>query len=134
YVYRRGAIEASKGWGKSPLGAVIALAEFAGPVAAAVPWVQLAACSEDQAVANTYSLVWSLLSENENKAANELGIDLGRGRLHLKAIPGARLEPVSSSWGAREGQRLTFGLLDESQHFLKSNGGHKLARVLRRNA
>jgi hypothetical protein len=27
YVYRRGAIELPKGWGKSPLGAVIALAE-----------------------------------------------------------------------------------------------------------
>jgi hypothetical protein len=29
---------------------------------------------------------------------------------------------------------LTFGLLDESQHFLKSNGGHRLAPVLRRSA
>jgi hypothetical protein len=81
YVYRRGALEAAKGWGKSPLGAVLALAEFAGPVAPAVPWVQLAACSEEQAVSNVYAVVWALLSENDGKAARELGIDLGRGRL-----------------------------------------------------
>lgn len=29
YVYRRAALEAAKDWGKSPLGAVIALAKFA---------------------------------------------------------------------------------------------------------
>ncbi len=134
YVYRRAALEASKGWGKSPLGAIICLAEFCGPTAPAVPYVQVAACSEDQAVSNVYSLIWSLLSENDAKAARELDIDLGRGRLYLKGNPGAKLEAVSSSWGAREGQRLTFGLLDESHNFTKSNGGHRLARVLRRNA
>jgi phage terminase large subunit-like protein len=134
YVYRRGALEAAKGWGKSPLGAVLALAEFAGPTAAAVPWVQIAACSEDQATSNVYSLIWSLLSENDGQAARELGIDLGRGRLYLKENPGAKLEAVSSSWGAREGQRVTFAVLDESHNFTKSNGGHRLARVLRRNA
>ena len=134
YVYRRGALEQSKGWGKSPLGAIIALAEFCGPVSPPKPYVQLAACSEDQAVANTYSMAWALLSENENRAARELGIDLGKGRLYLKGNPAAKLEAVSSSWGAREGQRLTFGLLDESHNFTKSNGGHRLARTLRRNA
>jgi phage terminase large subunit-like protein len=134
YVYRRGALEEAKGWGKSPLGAIVALAEFAGPVAAAVPWVQIAACAEDQAVSNCYSLIWSLLSENDNRAAHELDIDLGRGRLFLKSNPGAKLEAVSSSWGTREGQRVTFGLLDESHNFTKQNGGHRLARVIRRNA
>jgi hypothetical protein len=134
YVYRRGAIEQAKGWGKSPLGAVLALAEFCAPTAAPVPWVQLAACSEDQAVSNTYTLIWSMLSDNDERAARELGIDLGRGRLYLKGNPGAKLEAVSSSWGAREGQRLTFGLLDETNNFLKGNGGLRLARTMRRNA
>src|SRR6266545_62470 len=72
YVYRRGALEQAKGWGKSPLGAVLALAEFAGPVAPPVPWVQVAACSEEQAVSNVYSLIWALLSENDAKAARDL--------------------------------------------------------------
>ena len=134
YLYRRAALEAPKGWGKSPLGAVIALAEFAGPVAPATPWVQLAANAEDQAVSNTYALIWAMLAENASAAAEELGIDLGRGRLYLKSNPGAKLEAVSSAWGTREGQRVTFALLDESHNFTKSNGGHRLARVLRRNA
>jgi phage terminase large subunit-like protein len=134
YVYRRGALQMPKGWGKSPLGAIVALAEFAGPVAPTVPWVQVAACSEEQAVSNVYSLIWSLLSENDGRAARELGIDLGRGRLYLKDNPGAKLEAVSASWGAREGQRTTFSVLDETHNWLKSNGGQRLARVLRRNA
>ena len=51
-----------------------------------------------------------MLSENDNRAARELGIDLGRGRLFLKAKPGAKLEAVTSAWGAREGQRVTKAL------------------------
>jgi hypothetical protein len=152
FVYRRGALQNAKGWGKSPLGAALALAELAGPVRFAgfengepvgrpwgqagdpPAWVQVAACSEDQAVSNVYSLLWALLSENDERAANELGIDLGRTRLYLKSQPGAKLEAVSSSWGAREGQRVTFGLLDETHNWRKANGGHRLARVLQRNA
>src|SRR5262249_44733197 len=115
YVYRRAALEAAKGWGKSPLGAVLALAEFAGPVAPATPWVQIAACAEEQAISNVYSMVFALLSENDEQAARELGIDLGRTRLHLKDNSGAKLEPVSSAWGTREGQRVTFAVADETQ-------------------
>jgi phage terminase large subunit-like protein len=134
FVYRRAALEGSKGSGKSPLGAVLALAEFAGPPAPPIPWVQIAAVNEEQAQSNVYSVVWTLLSENDGRAASELGVDLGRTRLHLHGNPGAKLEAVTSSWGAREGQRVTFALLDESHHWLKSNGGLRLARVLRRNA
>jgi hypothetical protein len=152
FVYRRAGLQESKGWGKSPLGSALALAEFAGPVrfshfADGEPvgrlwgqngdppaWVQVAACSEAQAVSNVYSLIWTLLSENEGRAARELGIDLGRTRLYLKGSPAAKLEAVTSAWGAREGQRVTFGLLDESHNWTKSNGGHRLARVLGRNA
>jgi hypothetical protein len=134
YTYRRAALQGAKGLGKSPLGAVIALAEFCGPVAPAVPWVQIAANAEEQAYSNVYALLWALLSENDAKAAGELGIDLGRGRLYLKSNPGAKLEAVSSAWGTREGQRVTFALADETHTWLKSNGGHRLARVLRRNA
>jgi phage terminase large subunit-like protein len=134
YVYRRASLQGPKGLGKSPLGAVIALAEFCGPVAPQIPWVQIAANAEEQAYSNVYALLWQLLSENDGKAARELGIDLGRGRLYLKTNPGAKLEAVSSAWGTREGQRLTFAVADETHTWLKSNGGHRLARVLRRNA
>ncbi len=133
-LYRRAALQMPKGWGKSPLGAVICLAEFAGPVAPRVPWVQLAASSEEQAASNVYVLIWSMLSENHNAAAAALGIDLGRGRLYLPAVPGAKLEAVTSSAPARDGQRVTFALLDETQNWNRHNGGDKLARTIRRNA
>jgi Terminase large subunit, endonuclease domain len=134
YRYRRALWEGAKGIGKSPLGAVLALSEFAGPTAAPTPWVQIAAVAEEQAVSNVYAVVWQLLSENDGKAARELGIDLGRTRLYLKSNPGAKLEAVTSAWGTREGQRVTFALMDESHAWTKENGGHRLARVLARNA
>jgi hypothetical protein len=40
----------------------------------------------------------------ESAPARELGIDLGRTRLHLEGKPGAKLEAVTSAWGAREWQ------------------------------
>lgn len=150
YVYRRGCSRRSKGWGKSPLEALKALAEFAGPTVFAgwdasgdpigvrrgtrgdaPPWVQIAAVSEDQ-TENTYGTLYSLLTANEGKAASELGIDEGRTRLYLKGRPG-RLEPVTASAGSREGQRVTYAVLDESHLWTHRNGGIRLARTLRRN-
>ena len=113
---------------------MIALSEFCGAGAPSVAGVQIAANVDEQAYSNVYALLWALLSENDARAAGELGIDLGRGRLYLKSNPGAKLEAVSSAWGTREGQRVTFALADETHTWLKSNGGHRLARVLRRNA
>lgn len=133
WIYRRGLLEQAKGWGKNPIAAVIALAEFVGPPARPSPLVQLAGVSEEAADANTYSLIWTMLSENDGEVARELGIDLGRGRLYVHGNPAAKLEAVSSSAGAREGQRVTFAVLDEVQNWTKSNGGHRLARTIRRN-
>src|SRR2546425_9014541 len=97
FLYRRGAVQMPKGWGKSPLLAAVAIAEFAGPVlfggfdpkgkatgrpwgagGSPPPWVQVAANSEDQANSNVYSLIWELLSVNDGAAASALGIDRGR--------------------------------------------------------
>jgi hypothetical protein len=134
YLHRRAALEQCKGWGKSPLGAMLCLAEFVGPFAPRKPYVQIAACSEDQAISNCYVLLWAMLAENDNKAATALGIDLGRGRLYLPHAPGAKLEAVTSSAQARDGQQVTFALLDETQNWNRHNGGDKLARTIRRNA
>ena len=146
FVYRRGALQQAKGWGKSPLLAGVAIAEFVGPVLFdrwedgqpkgrpwEAPWVQIAALSEAQADANVFTVVHDLLTANDGRAAAELGIDVGLGRMLLSHRPG-RLEAVTSEAGSREGQRLTFGLLDESHLMVRSNGGAKLARTLRRNA
>ncbi|TCO47310.1 terminase [Actinocrispum wychmicini] len=148
--YRRGCSRRSKGWGKSPLEAAKALAELAGPVRFAgwdargdpvgrpwgtagdpSPWVQIAACSEDQ-TDNTYGALYEALTANDGRAADDLRIDVGLTRCFLTDRPG-RLEPVTASAGSREGQRVTYATLDETHLWLPSNGGRKLARTLRRN-
>ena len=151
FVHHRGRLEMAKGWGKSPLLAAIALAEFAGPVCfdgwdangepVGVPWgtgsrgkpvVEIAAVSEDQ-TDNTYSVLYEMLTAHEQRAAQRLRIDVGRTRLYLMDRPGD-LRPVTAASASREGARLTFAVLDETHLWTRTNGGHKLARTLRRNA
>lgn len=150
FTYRRAALEEAKGYGKSPFAAALALVEFAGecvfdgwdadgePVArpwgrgdTPDPWVQIAAVSEDQ-TDNTYAALYEMLVANDHRAARDLRIDSGRTRLFLTDRPG-RLEPVTASAGSREGQRLTFAILDETHLWKPGNGGRKLANTLRRN-
>jgi hypothetical protein len=152
FVYRRAALEGAKGIGKTPLAAVLALAEFCGPVSfdgfdadgrpvgrpqgtggTAPPYVQVAASSIAQADSNVYSLAWALLEANGGRAADALHIDRGRTRLFLTSNPGAKFEAVTSEAGSREGQRLTHAILDETHLWTRSNGGQKLAKTLRRN-
>lgn len=150
FLHRRGRLEMAKGWGKSPLLAAVALAEFVGPVCFAgwkngepmgTPWgtggygkpiVEIAAVSEDQ-TDNTYSALYEMLTASEGRAAARLGIDFGRTRLYIKGRPGV-LRPVTAASGSREGARLTFAVLDETHLWTRTNGGTKLANTLRRNA
>ena len=147
FVYRRAALQEAKGYGKSPEMALLAIAEFAGPVCfdgweadgrpRGRPWesplVQVAALSEDQATSNVYSLIFEFLRARDRRSAVALGLDENRGKLYRKGRPGL-LEPVTSAADSREGQRLTLGLLDESHLLTKRNGGSALARTMRRNA
>lgn len=150
-LYRRVHFEDAKGWGKSPLAAAIALAEFAGPVCfdgwdangepvgvawgtrgRPAPWVQIAAVSEDQ-TANTSNAVLGFLVANDGKVADELHIDVGRTRLYRTDDKRAFLERVTASAGSREGQPVTFAVLDEPQLWTPSNGGPNLAHTILRN-
>ncbi len=147
---RRMALEEAKGYGKSPWAAAIALVEFAGPCRfdgwdadgepvarpqgtgeLPPPWVQIAAVSEDQ-TDNTYRALYEMLTARDQWAAKTLRIDQGKTRLMLRDRPG-NLEPVTASAGSREGQRLTFAVLDETHLWTSRNGGTKLANTLRRN-
>lgn len=150
FIYRRGCSRRSKGWGKSPFEAAKAIAELAGPVrfdgwsAAGEPvgrpwgtggdppaWVQIAAVSEDQ-TENTYGALYDFLSANNGQAAEALRIDAGLTRCFLRDRRG-KLEPVTAAAGSREGQRVTYAVLDETHLWTPLNGGVKLARTLRRN-
>jgi hypothetical protein len=144
FLHRRGASRRVKGWGKSPMLAAWAIGELVGPVVFdgwdsaglpvgrqwPTPWVQIAACSEDQ-TGNTYSAAYSMLADSP--ALDDFGIDLGRTKAFLRDRPGCVIEPVTASAGSREGQPITAAVLDETHLWLPSNGGRRLAAVLRRN-
>lgn len=150
FLHRRGASRRSKGRGKSPVEAAKAIAELAGDVlfdgwdddgepvgrpwgtkGAPPPWVQIAAVSEDQ-TENTYGAVYEFLTANDGRAADDLRIDAGLTRCYLRDRPG-KLEPVTAAAGTREGQRVTYGVLDETHLWTPTNGGRRLARTIRRN-
>lgn len=147
-VVRRAAIRRPKGAGKSPEGAYCGYAELVGPVVFAGwqqvegggvvpvgrphhdPWIQFAAVSGDQ---TDNVMVWLFDTLNDRpEVCTERGIDLGRTRIYLHNRPG-RAEPVTAAAGSREGQRVTFAVLDQSESWNRENGGRKLANTLRRN-
>lgn len=132
YVHRRASLSGAKGIGKSPLAAMIALAEFAGPYAPTNPLVQVAALSEEQATSTIYSMILELVRANDRRVASKLGIDDGRGRLFLHGRAG-KLEAVTSAAGSHEGERTSFAILDECHLWSARNGGQALARTIRRN-
>lgn len=141
--YRRGVLRRAKGWGKSPFVGGLASAHLCGPVVFdgwdangepvgkphPSPWVQVAATSEDQ-TDNTYSQLLAMLSESP--VVDEYKLDVGVTRIFTRGRPG-RLEPVSAAAGSREGQPVTFAVLDETHLWSPTNGGVKLAATLRRN-
>ena len=144
-LVRRAAIRRPKGSGKSPEAAYCGYAELVGPVVFSGfdadgqpigaphhdPWVQFAAVSEDQ---TDNVLVWLFDTLNDRpEVCAERGIDLGRTRIYLKNRPG-RLEPVTAAAGSREGQRVTFAGLDQTESWHTTNGGVRLAGVIQRNA
>lgn len=141
WQYPYGVLRRVKGWGKDPVGAVLAATEFVGPcrfggfdrdgsplaVAHPASWVQLAAVSKDQN-RNTMTLFPRLFSD---EAVAQFGIDVGKEIIY--SAQGGRIEAVTSSPRALEGGRSTFVLKNENQHWLSSNEGHEMAAVIDRN-
>jgi hypothetical protein len=144
YNYRRGMLRMPKGWAKSPLGAVYVFAGLVGDVVPdgldangspvgrphPRPWIQVAATSEDQ-TDNLYAQLYDML--RGSAAVDDFGLDMGTTRIQTKGR-GGRIEPVTSSAGAREGQPISDVVLEETHLWHRSNGGKALAAVLRRNA
>jgi hypothetical protein len=151
FLYRDGVLQRLKGWGKDPLGAVLATIEFLGPcrydprstatvadswgvaehpvgVSHPQAWVQTAAVSKDQTRTTMTIFPW-LFSK---AAIAEYGIDLGKEIIY--ADKGARrIEAVTSSPRALEGARSTFVLRNETHHWISTNEGHEMDRVIARN-
>lgn len=147
-VHRRAQFMGPKGVGKSPEAFKLALAELEGPVVFAgwdadgepvgvprqtpTPWVQIAAVSLDQ-TDNTYGAGLELLTENDAFAADALGLDPGDTRIINRANHRRRIDKVTASAGAREGQPILAAVLDETHLWTPQNGGKKLAATIRRN-
>lgn len=145
---RRGQFMGPKGVGKSPEAAKFAVAElcldvvFDGwdadgdpvgrPWVKPTPLVQIAAVSLDQ-TDNTYGALLELLSEDDGAAADLLGLDVGDTRTLRRDNHRARIDKVTASAGAREGQPVVFAVKDETHLWLPTNGGRTLSRTINRN-
>lgn len=149
WIYRDGVLQRLKGWGKDPFGATLCALEFVGPcrtdpegstiadpwgnlhpcgVRQPQAWVQTAAVSLEQ-TRNTMTLFPAYFTPD---AVEEFEIDLGKQIIY--AHHGAqRIEAVTSSPRALEGGRTTFVLRNETQHWIRSNEGHEMDRVIARN-
>ena len=140
WVFRRGVLRRAKGWGKSPFLGALALAELLGPVrfshfdalgnpvgkAHPAPWVIIAGISLEQ-TANTMRAIMAMISDDLRE---EYGVDDGVTRINT---PTGTLRPITANAASKEGARPTFAVLDEPHQWMASNGGHALARVIRRN-
>jgi hypothetical protein len=145
-IYRRSVLSRPKGWGKSPLGAAVCTAEALFDVvpdgfdangepvgrpwaSVRTPWVQLAAVSEDQ-TKNAWLPLLEMLRDGP-------ACDLYPGLEPMETfvnLPSGRIEYVTSAGPSKEGNRPVFVLLDQTEAWVPSNGGKKLAATLRRNA
>jgi hypothetical protein len=145
FLYRRATLRRAKGWGKSPLLAAIALAEFAGPVrfwhldengfavgqAVSMPVIQIAGIAFSQ-TKNTMDVIRAMA---QSPALAELcGFDANSiGLTRIISPDGAQIYPITASARAQEGARPTFIIMDETHHWTESNRGWDLADVIRRN-
>jgi hypothetical protein len=149
FLYRDGVLQRLKGWGKDPLGATLCAVEFIGPCRvdprgatvrdpwgnehpAGAPhpqaWVQTAAVSKEQ-TRNTMTLFPAYFTKS---AIREYQIDIGKEIIY--AHHGAQqIQAVTSSPRTLEGARSTFVLRNETHHWLSTNEGHEMDRVIARN-
>ncbi|GAA2843822.1 terminase [Actinoplanes cyaneus] len=142
FLYRRAVLRRAKGWGKSPFLGALCLAELAGPVrfdywgadGEAVgkphpaPWVVIAGVSETQ-TENTMAAIRAMVEESD--LVDAIGLDVGKTRIFTPT--GGKLTGITSSSSTSEGARPSMAVMDETHHWSESNGGHALARVIRRN-
>ena len=145
WLFHHGVRRLSKGSGKSPFAALMALAELCAPVRVLdfdpkapggvigkpvdMPLVQIAATAESQ-TANTMRMVRAFAPKG-SRIVTEFGLDPGKTK-YYKA-PEGTLEVITSSTTAAEGAEASFCVSDETEHWKPSNGGPDLAATLRDN-
>ena len=160
FVYRRSQLVRAQKWGKSPLISAFVCAEGVGPVLFAgwaeggevydcaehgcfcgwsyvyapgepmgrpwaTPLIQITATSEDQ-TDNTYDALRPMIE------LGPLSDVIPKTGEEFIRLPGeGRIDVVTSKGNSRLGQRVTFVVQDETGLWVKSNGGHNLAKKQR---
>jgi len=143
--HRRGVLSRPRGFGKSPsLGALCAVEGLADVVpdgwdadgqpvgrpwsSVRTPLVQIAAVSEQQ-TKNTWSPLLEMLQGPV--IDNYPGLEPMETFVNL---PKGRIEAITSSARTVKGNRPVFAVLDQTEEWVSSNGGIKLAETMRINA
>ena len=134
WLHHHGVRRLSKGTGKSPAAASLALAELCGPVrlkdfdsgrpggcvgkSVSMPLVQIAAVSEAQ-TENTMRMVRAFARKG-SRVAVEHGLDPGLKIYHTSE--GGKLEVVTNSAASAEGAEASFIVADEVEHWYGKPG------------
>jgi hypothetical protein len=143
--YRRGVISRPRGWGKSPFLAALAIVEALGPVlfegwdaagqpvgkpwgTVRTPYVQVAAVSEFQ-TKNSWAPLLEMLEGPV--VDNYPGLEPLDTFVNL---PRGKIEPIASAARSVKGNKALFAILDQTEEWTASNGGVRLAEVMRINA
>lgn len=145
WIFHHGVRRLSKGSGKSPFAAVLAIEELVGPVRfdhfdpsvdggcvgkpVDMPLVQIAATAESQ-TANTMRMVRAMAAK-KSRVVREYQIDVAKTIFYTPQ--GGQLEIITSSASAAEGAEVTFAIEDETEHWVPAHGGPTLAGTLDRN-
>lgn len=142
FLYRTGVLQRLKGHGKDPIAAAIALVEMLGPVRFShwdsdgrpvgkrqrSPWVTVNAVSQSQTRNTSNVLKWMA----SDKLVKEF--DLVIGVEQATALKGrASIMFSASSYRAVEGNRPTFSILNETQHWVEGNHGVQMFETLKGN-
>lgn len=142
FAYRAGVLQRLKGWGKDPLSAVLCIVELIGPCRyshdsdSGIPlgkphpnaWVGLGAVSLEQ-TRNTRSLFNKIIPE---RTREKYGMRIMSEIITARGGK-ARLHAYGSNAGSVEGVRFTFFLLNETQHWNKSNRLEEVYLTVRGN-
>lgn len=144
-VYRRAVWSRPKGHGKSPLMGALGVFEALGPAVpdgwdangrpVGKPWsevrtplVQFAAVNEDQ-TRNAFDPLLEMI--RQGPVMDYYDVD---PMDTFVALPRGRIEYITAAALSKEGNRPVWCALDQTEGWTPSNGGRKLADVIRRNA
>lgn len=144
-LIHRASLIRPRGWGKSPFVAAIMIAEGIFDVVpdgwdsegqpvgkpwskVRTPYVAIAAVSEEQ-TKNTWEPLLEML--RQGSAVDEFGLDPMDS---FVALERGRIVPITSSATTIKGFKAVAASLDQTETWVKSNGGVKLAQTLRNNA